>query len=144
MFSQASSINDITGEDIIDLRNLATWLRDLSDRDLYEPEDYPEDDVVEAVSALGLFLAELGYAGYDTWEKVADKLQEIGGNYEPTLIRAAYFTEYTKEFAEDCGYISRDLKWPLNNIDWQDAADDLKVEYSSADLAGVEYLIRSF
>lgn len=60
-----------------------------------------------------------------------------------TLIRNSYFEEYAEQLAEDIGAISRDLQWPLDHIDWEAAADALKMDYTSVDFDGVEYWIRS-
>ena len=63
-------------------------------------------------------------------------------NYGATLIRDSYFEEYAQQLAEDIGAIGRDLQWPLYHIDWEAAADSLRVDYSTIDFDGVEYLVR--
>lgn len=60
-----------------------------------------------------------------------------------TLIRDSYFEEYAQELAEDTGFIKGNEGWPLNHIDWEAAADELKNDYFSVDFDGVEYWIRS-
>lgn len=62
--------------------------------------------------------------------------------YGETLIRATYFEEYAQELAEDCGMISGGEQWPLNCIDWEQAARELAQDYTNVDFDGVEYLIR--
>ena len=59
------------------------------------------------------------------------------------LIRDSYFTKYAQELAEDIGAIDRDADWPLSHIDWEGAANALKVDYISVDFDGVEYWIRA-
>ena len=59
------------------------------------------------------------------------------------LIRDSYFQEYAEELADDIGAIDRNANWPVNCIDWEKAADQLKMDYTSVDLNGVEYWIRS-
>lgn len=60
-----------------------------------------------------------------------------------TLIRDSHFEEYARELAEDTGMIKGDESWPLNCIDWEEAADQLKQDYFSVDFDGVDYWIRS-
>jgi uncharacterized protein (UPF0335 family) len=64
-------------------------------------------------------------------------------NHGETLIRDTYFEDYARELAEDIGAISRDMDWPCNCIDWEEAADELKQDYSSVDFDGVDYWIRA-
>ena len=64
-------------------------------------------------------------------------------SYGVTLINEDYFTEYAQELAEDIGAIDRDSNWPACHIDWDEAADHLKMDYSCVDFDGVEYWARS-
>lgn len=59
-----------------------------------------------------------------------------------TLIRDSYFKEYAQEFAEDIGAINRDAQWPNNCIDWNKAARELQMDYTSGDFDGVTYWAR--
>jgi len=59
--------------------------------------------------------------------------------YGCTLIRESYFTEYAQELAEDIGAISSDAQWPLSYIDWDRAADALKMDYSTIEVEGTTY-----
>jgi hypothetical protein len=60
-----------------------------------------------------------------------------------TLIRESYFRDYAEEMADDIGAIDKEAKWPLNHIDWDAAAAELKQDYSEVDFDGVTYLLRS-
>ena len=59
-----------------------------------------------------------------------------------TLIRDSYFTEYARELAQDIGVILRDGGWPVNCIDWDKAADELKTDYQLVDFDGIDYWVR--
>lgn len=63
--------------------------------------------------------------------------------YGEALIRDSYFATYAEELASDIGAIDRNAKWPLSHIDWEAAADELKMDYTAIDFDGVEYWIRS-
>jgi hypothetical protein len=63
--------------------------------------------------------------------------------YGEALIRESYFVEYAKQLAEDIGAISGKETWPLACLDWEQAADELKQDYTELDFDGVSYYIRS-
>ena len=59
--------------------------------------------------------------------------------YGERFIRDSYFEDYAREFAEDIGAIKSDASWPLYAIDWERAARDLQIDYTSFELYGVMY-----
>jgi hypothetical protein len=91
------------------------WLENYGGTD----EDSAEDEKAE-LDKLSKFANEArGYV--PDWE------------YGETFISDSYFKEYAEELAYDLGFISREATWPLNSIDWEAAADDLKTDYISFD-----------
>lgn len=75
--------------------------------------------------------------------ELSGDLRYHGDNLEPTMIREDTFEEYAQELAEDVGAIGADLQWPLMHIDWEAAADALKIDYTSVEYDGHTWLIRS-
>ncbi len=65
-----------------------------------------------------------------------------GDWYPITLIRDSYFTEYAQELAEECGMVDPKASWPTRCIDWEQAADELKTDYTSTEIDGVTYWYR--
>lgn len=59
-----------------------------------------------------------------------------------TLIRDSYFKEYAQEFADDIGAIDKDAGWPNDCIDWERAARELQMDYTSVEWGGVTYWYR--
>lgn len=59
------------------------------------------------------------------------------------LIRDSYFEAYARELAEDCDMIPNGLSWPCRCIDWEQAAEELQMDYFSVDFDGVDYWIRA-
>ena len=112
--------NEITNaEDIIDSRDVIArieWLED--DDDLTDDER----DELAALQALA---------------------QEASGSPDWQLIADSYFKTYAMELAEDIGAVSRDAGWPGCHIDWDAAADALKMDYTCVTFGGVDYWIRS-
>lgn len=62
--------------------------------------------------------------------------------YGEALIRDSYFKEYAQELAEDIGAIDRNATWPNTCIDWDQAARELQMDYTSVEFDGVTYWIR--
>ncbi len=65
-----------------------------------------------------------------------------GWQYGATLIRDSHFTTYAQELAEDIGAINPNFAWPTCHIDWEAAADALKMDYTEVKFAGVAYWVR--
>jgi antirestriction protein len=85
---------------------------------------------------------------YETWKKALWEdagyaIEDVSEN-EPTMIPAYDFIEYTQELAEDIGAIDRDAKWPVYCIDWERAARELKMDYTSVQVNGTTYYFRAF
>lgn len=147
--NNAMTIGDVTNEDIIDFREIATWLRDFADPELYDVETFVNDireEADAAVAALLAMLMELGYRDVEPgWAKMADRLQELGDNYGAALIRGTYWLDYVKDYAAETTDSGNNTPvWPFNHIDWESAARELGTDYCEVTLAGVDFLIREF
>lgn len=119
------------GVDYFDTRDLVERIAyiqneletDADFRDQEQPQEYLSDDeretLVEELRQLQEFAGELeGYAG--------DSLRD--GN---TVIADDHFEEYAQEYAGDLhGSAIVDASWPFDHIDWSEAAEGLKMDYS--------------
>lgn len=74
-----------------------------------------------------------GYGGDEEWE---------GDWYPITLIRDDYFEEYSEQLAEELDLVKPDAQWPYTCIDWEAAAEQLKMDYTSCEFEGVTYWYR--
>jgi hypothetical protein len=115
-------------ESILDSRDIIAQIEYLSAVISDDASDADEVDIAEQELAV---LRKLADEGISEWEDGA------------TLIRDSYFTEYAEQLAGDIGAISADAGWPLSHIDWEAAADELKMDYMSVDFDGVEYWARA-
>lgn len=104
----------ISGE-IIDSRDISQWLDENED-------DEEEAERCEEIRALDGCVEDWFYGA--------------------TLIRESYFKEYAKELAEDIGAIDPSASWPLTCIDWEQAADELKMDYTAVEWNGDTYYVR--
>lgn len=110
-------------DDTIDSRDVIERIEELEDLD---ERDEDEEEELRDLKALAKE-AE----GSPDWE------------HGEQLIRDSYFKEYAEELAEDIGAVDRDAKWPMNCIDWEQAARELKQDYFSVEFGGIDYWIRS-
>lgn len=81
---------------------------------------------------------------YEALTKLAEQAEGYAPdwNFGATLIHDDYFKTYAEELAEEIGAIDPEAGWPLNRIDWEAAADDLKIDYTAVDFDGETYWIR--
>lgn len=129
-------------KDVIDSRDVIARIEELEEeRDSFEAgsgearegaeswaEAFPEE--AEELKILSALAEEAeGYAS--DWR------------HGEALIRDTHFEDYARQLAEDIGAIKGNESWPLNCIDWERAASELKYDYTSVDFGGVEYWIRS-
>lgn len=118
------TLSDLAGEDIIDSRDLADLLDELNDLD----DRTDEQDALR--SALAQFRVETENYSGDSWEDGV------------TFIRDSYFEDYAQELADDIGAIDGDAAWPMNCIDWERAARELRTDYTCADLGDITFWYR--
>lgn len=120
--------------DLIDVRDLIARVEELEE--LIEGEGCAAQcqEYADELQALQAILTDLqGMGGDEQWR----------GNWYPiTLIRDSYFRTYAEELADDIGAIPRDAAWPLTCIDWEQAARELRYDYSGVDIDGVTYWTR--
>ena len=119
-------------EDIIDIRDVMARVEYLADADDVDTDAESEDQ--QELASLTALLEECrGNGGDEQWR---------GDWYPLTLIRDSYFTDYAQELAEDIGAIDPNATWPLNCIDWEQAASELQTDYTSVDFDGTTYWYR--
>ena len=136
-------------EDIIDIRDVIARLEELEeafnsamenvpDNERGNPDnqawkEWEESEEAEELKVLQSLMDNLkGNGGDEQWR---------GDWYPLTLIHENYFEDYTEELVTDCGYISRDFPlWIM--IDWNEKAENVKVDYFNVDFDGETYWTR--
>jgi hypothetical protein len=129
-----------SNSDLIDVRDIIArvehleQLRQPGPVDLGDDNETDQDDLFAELKILETVLADLaGNGGDKQWR---------GDWYPVGLIRDSYFEDYAREFAEDIGAIKGDLGWPYDCIDWEKAARELQMDYSSFEFDGVTFWYR--
>nr|WP_317632986.1 hypothetical protein [uncultured Flavobacterium sp.] len=106
----------------------------------YETDDF--DDI--------LFDEEEIQSWKEDWVDELEKIEEIdtlerevGSEFEygVTLIPLEDFTDYVEEMLVDCGDLPSNIPSYIS-IDWEDTADNIKVDYSEVEFQGTDYLFR--
>lgn len=85
---------------------------------------------------------EITRSQLDELEEAYEEITGYSGDGDSaTLIAEDEFVDHARELADDIHGIS-DLEWPFSHIDWDAAADDLRMDYSEIEIAGIYYLYR--
>lgn len=79
---------------------------------------------------------------YQELVRLRDALGECEMRDGVTLIEASSFVSYAKEYADNIGAVDSSLGWPCSCIDWEQAADELRVDFMDITYDGVDYLYR--
>lgn len=114
-------------------------------------------DVIERYEALEALKAEqdgtLSIIEAQEFEILTAFFKEVVGQggdeewrrewYPLIFISERYFSEYCEELVKECGTIPRDMPWYIErHIDWDGVANDLRIDYKSVTIEGIEYWFR--
>jgi hypothetical protein len=132
--------------DVIDSRDVIGRIEELQEERAelaFLIEDIEEDKLQDAISDLEQWDEENG----DELRSLKALAEEAEGyaadwKYGEALIRDSYFKEYAMQLAEDIGAINGDATWPNNCIDWDQAAKELRMDYTAVEFDGLTYWIR--
>jgi hypothetical protein len=135
--------------DIIDSRDVIDRIEELRDEFETAITDKTDVDCIDVDNAVGAAAADESHVMHDeAVELVAlEALAKEGEGYSDwqhgaALIRDSYFETYAREFAEEIGAIPNDAAWPCTCIDWEQAARELRMDYTSVEFDGVTYWVR--
>ena len=117
------------GEGLDSLDDFIEFKFDFVCQDCKQPLDFDQDDVDELKALKDLAEQCEGYS--PDWK------------YGAALIHDDYFLEYAQELAEDIGAIDPNATWPTYHIDWEAAADALKMDYIRIQFGDNDYWIRA-
>lgn len=114
------------GDDIIDVRDITARVEEIE-----ETEDQEEK---EELAELLKILSDISGNGEDHYWR--------GDWYPVTLIENSYFEDYAQEIAEELDLIPAGDSWPCNCIDWEQAAKELRMDYTCVTLGDWDYWYR--
>lgn len=120
-----------------EINDIETQIQDLDDED----ESY-DDDLADLECQLENLKDEL--TGLEEEAEDIFELRSDCNNYArgDTLINEDYWVEYVQQMAEDIDGIDTS-NWPYNRIDWEAAAEDLRMDYTTITWRGQDFYVRS-
>ncbi len=122
-------IDDLSGEDYIDSRDLQAWLDDLEGR---KPDPDDADEVAES---------DWTENDATTLKALQDIVGDIDTRGGATLVNESEWVNYARQTADDFGMV--DEAGPLAKyVDWDKWADDLRGDYSVIEIAGTTFYYR--
>lgn len=151
------SARDISNsDDIIDSRDIIKRLEEL-EQEIQDVQDELDEldaqglgaggsgDLSTEYSALRDLLVTLSEDDeYLSLKAFADQASEVSDwHYGETFIRDSYFQDYAEQLADDLGCINSEARWPNDCIDWERAARELQMDYTSYTWDGVTYWARA-
>jgi glutaredoxin-related protein len=114
-------------KDFLDIRDIIERFEELEGT--YDTERNEEDSNQQ--ESLRTLLEDLrGFGGDHEWRQ---------DWYPVTLIHEDHFTDYCQKYYEECGLIARDCPAV---IDWEETADQMKIDYAEVDFDGQTYYYR--
>ena len=128
-------------EDVIDLRDVTERVEALEEQLVLNVDETVAGFEDESDQALYEELVRL--------RSLLDDLRGDGGDhdwrdnwYPLLLVRDSYFEDFAQQEAEDLDLIKSDMRWPYTCIDWEKAAEELQVDYTTVEFDGVTYWYR--
>ena len=152
MISYSELAQDRTGrpinnsEDILDSRDVEVYIETLrGDPDVERALDLRDEDLSKAsAEELDSLEQTSEVQEHDELAAFVEEGEDYGDwQYGATLIRDSYFKTYAQELADDLGMIPDEATWPANCIDWDQAARELQMDYTSIEYGSVTYWMRS-
>lgn len=143
------------GDNILDSRDVIKKYEELNDElealmqaveDAYQTWDNNREDL-ELLAALKDSVVNMqdwsDWDDYKNWKEFCEQGESLSDwTYGETLILDDYFTRYAQELADDIGAV-RAEGWPNDCIDWEQATDQLKMDYTAIEIDGTTYWARS-
>ena len=111
-------------------------------------------DIIARIEQVKSDLDQARVDGNDTTDleaelKALEEFAEEASEYAPdwhygeTIIHEDYFTQYAQELSDELSLGDGAMaRWPFTHIDWEAAADELKMDYSVVGFNGIVYYIR--
>jgi len=136
-----------------ELQDMQESLDDAQDdyRECEEPDE--TDNALERIDDYTARIEDARKALSDWQEEYQEELTELDDleteigrewTHGEILIPEGEFTAYAQNLAEETGAIPADAGWPIaGNIDWDQAADELKQDFSCCTYQGTDYLFHS-
>ena len=113
--------------------------------DLHNLHAFNTLDLMHAISGEAPDVEYLGVeekADFQEALAFAEELERCADNYAAgvLVVSESYMVSFAAELAEDLGLVSEG--WPSSFVDWDQAGDALKQDYSAVNFRGVTFYVR--
>jgi len=131
-------------DDVIDSRDVIARIEALEEEQANAMGEWEGLSELDKPADMVAFETDGRSEELDTLCKLQAQAEDYSDDWHhgATLIRESYFKDYAQELAEDCGMIQANATWPNTCIDWDQAARELQMDYTSVEFDGVTYYIR--
>lgn len=140
------SIEDLSGEDVFDSRDIQEWIDELeSELDDYQTDRNEWEGAYPAVRGEEPTPPDDLDAKRETLKALHEIRDACGREWVHGVgyYRDSYFKDYAQELAEECGYCGNQKDNPLFQcIDWDKWAEMVQQDYSSIEVGGVTFWYR--
>lgn len=143
------------GDNILDSRDVIKKYEELHDElesymqaveDAYQEWDSNREDdaMLEALKQSVASMQDWSdWDDYKQWKEFCEEGESLSDwTYGETLILDDYFQTYAQQLADDIGAVKGE-GWPNHCIDWEAAAEELKMDYTAIEIDGTTYWARS-
>lgn len=128
-------------EDWFDTRDIEERLREIEDVEIEieRGDEEDEESFIERMREEDSYLAD----EYQTLRNLQDEgraaYNEVNWDGGITMVKDDHFPDYAEEYAREIGAIDREHGWPHQHIDWEAAAEELLIDYTSIEINGTTY-----
>lgn len=133
-------------DDILDSRDVIERIEELEAERADLESEADDDTNAEQETARGHLEAWDADHGEElaALKALAEEAEGYSGDWAhgATLIRDSYFEDYAQQLAEDIGALENCNQWPATCIDWERAARELQMDYTSVEFDGEAYWVR--
>lgn len=126
--------SDLCHEDFFDIRDVIERFEELESSVDDEDNEYADDDR-EELAKIEAFIDDVrGNGGDHEWR---------GDWYPLIFVEDSHWEDFARQEAEDIyGKEISNARWPNNCIDWEEAASQLQMDYSSVEIDGKTFWYR--
>ena len=132
--------------DLKDALDEAQGELDSLDADASEADKTAAQDAVDAAEEALSDWIDSNESEFEALKTLCEEGSNYAGGWQhgAALVKDSYFVEYAQQLASDMhGTRACDSSWPFNCIDWDQAANLLKQDYTEISAGGESYWVQS-
>ena len=140
VYALKTTLDELSRQNVIDSRDIVERVNEIEE-DIAAIDDDALPDVEGHIAADRKELQD----ELDILNELVEVIDGYSGDSAKdgvTLVAESYWVEYAQELADDIGALPKEFSWPTSYIDWDRAASDLKMDYTSVQIGSEDYWFR--